>query len=55
MANVVRLFGHRHLLSHPDNSCFGVAKVERDQAEDYARRKRMALEEVEGRLGSILD
>ena len=42
-------------LSHPDSYYFGVAKVERDQVEDYARRKDMPVEEVERWLGPILN
>ncbi|WP_201744789.1 methionine synthase [Neoaquamicrobium microcysteis] len=42
-------------LSHPESYYFGVAKVERDQVEDYARRKRMAVGEVERWLGPILN
>jgi 5-methyltetrahydrofolate--homocysteine methyltransferase len=42
-------------LSHPEAYYFGVAKVERDQVEDYARRKRMAVGEVERWLGPILN
>ncbi len=42
-------------LSHPDSYYFGVAKVERDQVEDYARRKGMAVREVERWLGPILN
>ena len=34
-------------LAHPEAHYFGVAKVERDQVEDYATRKRMAVAEVE--------
>jgi 5-methyltetrahydrofolate--homocysteine methyltransferase len=34
---------------------FGVAKVERDQIEDYAARKGMAVAEVERWLGSVLN
>ncbi|NGP17634.1 methionine synthase [Devosia chinhatensis] len=41
--------------SHPDSYYFGVAKVEQDQVEDYARRKGMAIEEVERWLGPILN
>ena len=33
--------------AHPEAAYFGVARIERDQAEDYARRKGMPLEEVE--------
>ncbi len=42
-------------LSHPDSYYFGVAKVERDQVEDYARRKGMSIAEVERWLGPILN
>jgi len=42
-------------VAHPDSYYFGVAKVERDQIEDYARRKRMAVEEVERWLAPILN
>ena len=41
--------------SHPDAYYFGVAKVERDQVEDYSRRKGMAVREVERWLGPILN
>ncbi|MBT7858105.1 MAG: methionine synthase, partial [Nitrospinaceae bacterium] len=34
-------------LAHPDTRYFAVGRVERDQAEDYARRKGVPLEEVE--------
>ena len=33
--------------SHPDSKYFGVGKINRDQVEDYARRKDMTLEEAE--------
>ncbi|MDX8479836.1 methionine synthase [Mesorhizobium sp. VK24D] len=42
-------------LSHPESYYFGVAKVERDQVEDYARRKAMPLAAVERWLGPILN
>lgn len=42
-------------LSHPESHYFGVAKVERDQVEDYARRKAMPLVEVERWLGPVLN
>jgi 5-methyltetrahydrofolate--homocysteine methyltransferase len=42
-------------LSHPESYYFGVAKVERDQVEDYARRKTMAVTEVERWLGPVLN
>ncbi len=33
--------------SHPQSTYFGVGKINRDQVEDYARRKGMTLEEAE--------
>ncbi|PZU85559.1 MAG: methionine synthase [Chelatococcus sp.] len=42
-------------LSHPDAYYFGVAKVERDQVEDYAERKGMPIHEVERWLAPILN
>ena len=41
--------------AHPDSYYFGVAKVERDQVEDYARRKGMAIAEVERWLAPVLN
>jgi len=41
--------------SHPEAYYFGVAKVERDQVEDYAERKSMTIEEVERWLAPILN
>ena len=41
--------------AHPQSYYFGVAKVERDQVEDYARRKGMAIEEIERWLGPVLN
>ena len=42
-------------LAHPESYYFGVAKVERDQVEDYAARKGMAVEEAERWLAPILN
>ncbi len=42
-------------LAHPESYYFGVAKVERDQVEDYAARKGMLIGEVERWLGPILN
>ncbi|RTL81186.1 MAG: methionine synthase [Hyphomicrobiales bacterium] len=42
-------------IAHPQAHYFGVAKVERDQVEDYARRKGMAVSEVERWLSPILN
>jgi 5-methyltetrahydrofolate--homocysteine methyltransferase len=39
----------------PESYYFGVAKVERDQVEDYARRKGMSVPEVERWLGPVLN
>ncbi len=42
-------------IGHPDAYYFGVAKVERDQVEDYAERKGMEIREVERWLGPVLN
>jgi 5-methyltetrahydrofolate--homocysteine methyltransferase len=42
-------------LSHPESYYFGVAKVERDQVEDYAARKNMPVSDVERWLGPVLN
>lgn len=42
-------------IGHPEAYYFGVAKVERDQVEDYAARKRMPVREVERWLSPILN
>ncbi|WP_420342800.1 methionine synthase [Paenirhodobacter sp.] len=42
-------------IGHPDAYYFGVAKVERDQVEDYARRKGIPMEEAERWLAPILN
>ncbi|MDE2579944.1 MAG: B12-binding domain-containing protein, partial [Hyphomicrobiales bacterium] len=41
--------------SHPDSHYFGVAKVERDQVDDYAARKGMNTQDVEHWLGPVLN
>jgi 5-methyltetrahydrofolate--homocysteine methyltransferase len=41
--------------SHPESHYFGVGKVERDQVEDYARRKGWAVEEAERWLSPVLN
>ncbi len=41
--------------AHEQAHYFGVAKVERDQVEDYAARKGMPVAEVERWLGPILN
>jgi 5-methyltetrahydrofolate--homocysteine methyltransferase len=42
-------------IAHPQAHYFGVAKVERDQVEDYADRKNMSPADVERWLGPILN
>jgi 5-methyltetrahydrofolate--homocysteine methyltransferase len=42
-------------LAHPDAYYFGVGKIERDQVEDYAKRKGMTVEEIERWLAPILN
>jgi 5-methyltetrahydrofolate--homocysteine methyltransferase len=42
-------------LAHPDSYYFGVGKIERDQVEDYAKRKGMTVEEAERWLAPILN
>ena len=41
--------------SHPESYYFGVGKIERDQVEDYARRKGWTLAETERWLAPILN
>jgi 5-methyltetrahydrofolate--homocysteine methyltransferase len=41
--------------SHPEARYFGIGKIERDQIEDYARRKGMSVAETERWLGPILN
>ncbi len=41
--------------SHPDSHYFGVGRIERDQVEDYARRKGWAAEEAERWLAPVLN
>ena len=41
--------------SHPESRYFGIGKIERDQIEDYARRKGWAVEEAERWLAPILN
>jgi 5-methyltetrahydrofolate--homocysteine methyltransferase len=42
-------------IAHPQAHYFGVAKVERDQVEDYAARKGMDVREVERWLAPVLN
>ena len=41
--------------SHPDSKYFGVGKINKDQVEDYATRKKMPVEEIERWLMPILE
>jgi len=41
--------------SHPESHYFGVGKIERDQVEDYARRKGWSIGETEKWLAPILN
>jgi 5-methyltetrahydrofolate--homocysteine methyltransferase len=41
--------------SHPDAVYFGVGRIERDQVEDYAKRKGMTLAEAERWLAPNLN
>jgi 5-methyltetrahydrofolate--homocysteine methyltransferase len=41
--------------AHPEAQYFSVGKIERDQVEDYARRKGMGVEEMERWLSPILN
>jgi 5-methyltetrahydrofolate--homocysteine methyltransferase len=41
--------------AHPESKYFGVGKIDRDQLEDYARRKGMLLEDAERWLRPVLE
>lgn len=41
--------------SHPKSQYFGVGKIQRDQLEDYAKRKGMRIEEAERWLSPVLE
>jgi 5-methyltetrahydrofolate--homocysteine methyltransferase len=40
--------------AHPDSRYFGVGKINKDQVEDYAKRKGMSIEEAERWLSPVL-
>ena len=42
-------------MSHPDSLYFGVGKIEKDQVDDYAKRKGFSLLEAEKWLSPILN
>ena len=41
--------------SHPESRYFGLGNIEKDQLEDYARRKGMTVEEAERWLAPVLN
>jgi 5-methyltetrahydrofolate--homocysteine methyltransferase len=41
--------------ANPESKYFGVGKIEKDQVEDYAKRKNMPLEEIERWLRPVLE
>ena len=41
--------------AHPDSKYFGIGKINRDQVEDYARRKNMTVEDTERWLRPVLE
>ncbi|MBS1974157.1 MAG: methionine synthase, partial [Bacteroidetes bacterium] len=41
--------------SHPESKYFGIGKIEKDQVEDYAKRKNMPVAEIERWLRPVLD
>ncbi len=40
--------------ANPEAHYFGLGKIQRDQVEDYAKRKNMSVEEIERWLGTVL-
>ena len=40
--------------AHPDAKYFGLGKIQKDQVEEYAKRKGMKTEDVERWLGTVL-
>ncbi|MCB1070787.1 MAG: hypothetical protein KDL31_10565, partial [Kiritimatiellae bacterium] len=43
-----------YYLSHPESTYFGIGRINRDQVEDYAKRKGLSVEECEKWLSPIL-
>lgn len=41
--------------SHPESKYFGIGKIGKDQVEDYAKRKKMPVEEIERWLRPVLE
>jgi 5-methyltetrahydrofolate--homocysteine methyltransferase len=42
-------------IAHPESAYFAVGRIERDQVEDYAKRKGMEVRVAERWLGPILN
>jgi 5-methyltetrahydrofolate--homocysteine methyltransferase len=42
-------------LAHPEAKYFTTGKIQKDQVQDYARRKKMKIEEIEKWLSPVLD
>jgi 5-methyltetrahydrofolate--homocysteine methyltransferase len=40
--------------AHPQSHYFGIGKINKEQIEDYAKRKTMAVADAERWLGSVL-
>ncbi|MEC8985064.1 MAG: vitamin B12 dependent-methionine synthase activation domain-containing protein [Actinomycetota bacterium] len=40
--------------AHPNSRYFGVRKIDRDQVEDYAKRKKMPVNEIERWLDPVI-
>ena len=43
------------IFAHPETHYFGIGKIDRDQVEDYAKRKGWSLEKAEKWLGTLLN
>ena len=41
--------------SHPQSQYFGIGKIQRDQLEDYAKRKNFTIQEAEKWLSPVLE
>ena len=53
--HVAGLVGVGLYYAHPESRYFGVGKIERDQVEDYARRKGWTVAEAERWLAPLLN
>jgi 5-methyltetrahydrofolate--homocysteine methyltransferase len=42
-------------MAHPESRYFNLEKISRDQVEDYAKRKKMPVEEIEKWLSTNLN